>query len=77
MKRVVALYKDGSGAWRSVDLSHVAGSTRWSGGGPFAGSAAEWFIQAVDAFGNVGVISNKAHIDPVTPPGNVGGISAP
>jgi len=76
VKRVLALYKDGSGAWRSVDLSHVVGSPRWSGGGPFTGSTAEWFLQAVDASGNVGVISNKAHIDPVTPPPATGGISA-
>ena len=76
VKRVLALYKDGTGAWRSVDLSHAAPSKRWSGGGPFSGSAAEWFIQAVDAHGNVTVISNKANIDPVTLPDPTGGISA-
>ena len=62
--------------WRSIDLSHAAGSKRWSGGGLFSGSAAEWFIQAVDQNGNVGVISNKASIDPVTLPAPTGGISA-
>jgi Big-like domain-containing protein/peptidase C25-like protein len=76
VKRVVALYKDASGAWRSIDLNHEDTSRRWSGGGTFAGSAAEWFIQAVDGAGNVGVISNKAHIDPVAPPAAIGGISA-
>jgi hypothetical protein len=76
VKRVLVLYKDASGAWRSVDLSHPTGSTRWSGGGPFTGSAAEWFLQAVDASGNVGVTSNKAQIDPVAPPAPTGGISA-
>jgi hypothetical protein len=76
VKRVLALYKDGSGAWRSIDLAHAAGSTRWSGGGPFTGSTAEWFLQAVDASGNVGVISNKAQIDPVVPPAPTPGISA-
>jgi hypothetical protein len=76
VKRVLALYKDGSGAWRSVDLAHPVGSQRWSGGGAFVGTTAEWFIQAVDDVGNVGVISNKAHIDPVTLPPATGGISA-
>ena len=76
MKRVLVLYKDGTGVWRSIDLSHAAGSNRWSGGGLFSGSAAEWFIQAVDQNGNVGVISNKASIDPVTLPAPTGGISA-
>jgi hypothetical protein len=76
VKRVLALYKDSSGAWRSIDLSHVIGSDRWSGGGSFAGSTAEWFLQAVDASGNVGVISNKASIDPVTLPAPTGNISA-
>jgi hypothetical protein len=76
VKRLLALYKDGSGAWRSIDLSHTAGSTRWSGGGAFTGSAAEWFLQAVDANGNVGVISNKANIDPVIVPPATGAITA-
>ena len=62
--------------WRSIDLSHAAASKRWSGGGLFSGTAAEWFIQAVDQNGNVGVISNKATIDPVTLPAPTGGISA-
>jgi hypothetical protein len=76
VKRLLALYKDGSGAWQSIELAHTAGSTRWSGGGAFTGSTAEWFLQAVDAFGNVGVISNKANIDPVVLPPNTGGITA-
>ena len=76
VKRVLVLYKDGTGVWRSIDLSHAAASKRWSGGGLFSGSAAEWFIQAVDQNGNVGVISNKANIDPVTLPDPTGGISA-
>jgi hypothetical protein len=80
VKRVLVLYKDGTGAWRSIDLSPAAGSNRWSGSGLFSGSAAEWFIQAVDEHGNVGVISNKASIDPVTlpaesdPPGAISAI---
>ena len=76
VKRVLVLYKDGTGVWRSIELSHAAASKRWSGGGLFSGSAAEWFIQAVDQNGNVGVISNKASIDPVTLPAPTGGISA-
>ncbi|HUQ22904.1 MAG TPA: PxKF domain-containing protein, partial [Gaiellaceae bacterium] len=76
VKRVLVLYKDSTGTWRSVDLSHLATSKRWSGGGPFSGTAAEWFIQAADQNGNVTVISNKANIDPVTLPNPTGGLSA-
>ena len=76
VKRVLALYKDSTGVWRSIDLSNAAASERWSGGGLFSGSAAEWFIQAVDQNGNVAVISNKANIDPVSLPAPTGGISA-
>ena len=76
VKRVVALYRDESGSWQSIDLSHVAGSTRWSGAGPLTGTSVEWFIQAVDGSGNVGVTSYKAQVKSTTAPANTGSIAA-
>jgi hypothetical protein len=76
VKRVLALYRDASGSWKSIDLSHVAGNSRWSGAGPLTGTSVEWFIQAVDGSGNVGVTSNKADIKSATPPANTGAITA-
>ena len=76
VKRVVALYRDASEAWRSVDLSRVGTTARWSGTGPLTGTNVEWFIQAVDAAGNVGVTSNKALVESTVPPVASGGIIA-
>jgi hypothetical protein len=72
VKRVLALYKDGSGIWKTIEMSH--GSSRWSGSGPLVGSNVEWFIQAVDASGNVAITSNKAFLKSVLqqpPTGNI------
>ena len=49
VKRVFALYRDESGIWKSIEMSHS--SSRWSGAGPLVGNSVEWFIQAVDAPG--------------------------
>jgi hypothetical protein len=77
VKRVLALYKDASGGvWKAVDLSRVGTSARWSGGGSVTGDTVEWFIQAVDSFGNVGVTSNKADVHSLTPPPIQGTVSA-
>jgi hypothetical protein len=76
VKRVVALYRDASGNWRSIDLSRAGITTRWSGAGLFAGTAVEWYIQAADATGNVGVTSNKADVKSTTPPASTGSIAA-
>ncbi|HEY3543408.1 MAG TPA: PxKF domain-containing protein [Gaiellaceae bacterium] len=75
VKRVVALYNDDTGTWRSIDLSHTTGSPRWSGAGAFHGTTSEWFVQAVDGAGNVGVTSNKATVRSVTPPSPTGGLT--
>jgi hypothetical protein len=75
VKRVVALYNDATGNWRSIDLSHAPGSPRWSGAGTFSGTTSEWFIQAADGSGNVGVTSNKARVASVAPPSSTGSIS--
>ena len=64
VKRVLALYRDASGLWKAIEMSHS--SPRWSGAGPLDGTAVEWFIQAVDSSGNVAVTSNKAFIESVS-----------
>jgi hypothetical protein len=55
-------------------MSHS--SPRWSGVGPLVGTNVEWFIQAVDASGNVAVTSNKAFIESVVPEQPTGNIHA-
>jgi hypothetical protein len=74
VKRVVALYLDATGNWKSIEMSH--GSSRWSGAGPLVGTTVEWFIQAVDASGNVAVTSNKSVGESVTPVEPTGDIHA-
>jgi Tol biopolymer transport system component len=76
VKRVFALYLDASGTWKTAEFSHEATSNRWSGAGPVSGTSVEWFIQAVDDAGNVGVTSNKASIKSLVQPPSVGNISA-
>jgi len=62
VRRVVALYLDGT-TWRSTDLVETApGSGTYVGGGPAAESEVDFLVQAVDAAGNVGVSSNKARL---------------
>jgi Tol biopolymer transport system component len=66
--RVFALYRDAGSTWKTAEFSHPVGSSRWSGAGPVTGTNVEWFIQAVDAAGNVGVTSNKATVESLIPP---------
>ena len=76
VKRVLVLYRDenAGGVWKSIEMSHS--SPRWSGAGPLVGSSVEWFMQGVDAAGNVSVISNKAHLQSVETPPSTGDIEA-
>ncbi len=74
VKRVLALYKDASGVWKSIEMSHS--SPRWSGAGPLSGNDVEWIIQAVDGSGNVAVTSNKAFLKSVVTPPPTGDIQA-
>jgi hypothetical protein len=74
VKRMLVLYRDGSGTWKSIEMSHS--SSRWSGAGPLAGNSVEWFMQAVDGSGNVAVTSNKALLESVLPPEPTGDIQA-
>jgi hypothetical protein len=58
--RVLVLFRDATGAWRSVDLARVPGTARWTGGAPATGTRLEYFVQAVDQAGNVAVSTYKA-----------------
>ena len=58
VKRVLTLYKDATGVWKSIEMSR--NGSRWTGAGPLAGPDVEWFIQAVDGAGNTSVTSNKS-----------------
>ncbi|MDQ1402783.1 MAG: hypothetical protein QOG03_1099 [Actinomycetota bacterium] len=62
LKRVVATFKDASGSWRSVDLIGPAAGGTWTGGAVITGTQVEWFAQAVDSAGNVGLSSNKGQL---------------
>jgi hypothetical protein len=77
VKRVLVAYKDDSpgDAWRFLDLVQSApGSTRWSGTGPLTGNL-QYFVQAVNAFGDVAVSTNKGlYYQAVTPPPPTGGV---
>jgi hypothetical protein len=70
---VLALYRDESNTWRSIEM---APGSRWSGAGPLTGDTVEWYIQAVDATGNVGVTSNKSRGYTITPDEPTGDIEA-
>ena len=74
VKRVFALYRDATGIWKTAEFSN--NGSRWSGAGPVVGTTVEWFIQAVDASGNVGVTSNKATVESLVPPNPTGSIAA-
>jgi hypothetical protein len=62
--RVFVLYKTlgVDGAWHGVDLNPTLlgdGSKQWWGGGPITGDAAEFFVEAIDSYGNVAYSNNK------------------
>lgn len=79
VRRVVALYRDGS-TWRSAELVETSpGSGTFVGGGPAASAIVDYLIQAVDAAGNVGVSSNKARMfkSETAPVGGGGSNAAP
>jgi ABC-type oligopeptide transport system substrate-binding subunit len=59
VKRVLFLYRDGA-TWRSFDLGHDG--DRWSGVGPLNASTTDYFIQAVDANGNVAETADKGAV---------------
>lgn len=75
IKQVLVLYRDASGTWQRADLG-CPGSAggRCSGTGPLAPGTTQvdYYAQAVDAAGNVGVTSGKAAASGLTLPGSGG-----
>ena len=56
--RVVVAFTGGDGSWNSADLAYDASAQKWTG--MIAGTAAtQFFVQVVDAAGNVTVNDNK------------------
>ena len=72
VKRVLVLYQDGA-IWRSLDLGHVG--SHYSGAGPLAGTSTEYYVEAVDSAGNVGVTSDKGDIAAAVVPTSTGGVT--
>jgi uncharacterized repeat protein (TIGR01451 family) len=75
VERVLVLFRDESGSWKSVDLVQTPDTNRWTGGAPIAGSQVEFFAQAVDSAGNVAVSTRKGDFfeaEPPPPPPPVG-----
>jgi uncharacterized repeat protein (TIGR01451 family) len=66
VKRVLVLFREVSAEpssdWRSVELVQTPGTNRWTGGALVSSSEIEYFVQAVDSAGNVGVASNKGRL---------------
>jgi uncharacterized protein YjbI with pentapeptide repeats len=71
IKRVLVLYLDG-GTWRSLDLAANAAGD-YEGATPTTAATLDYFVQVVDASGNVGVSSNKAALFNATGTGGAGG----
>ena len=71
MKRVLVGYKDSGDpgtAWHFVDLAQSGTTPNWSAVAPLIGPHLQYFVQAVDANGNVAVSTNKGVYYQETPP---------
>jgi hypothetical protein len=66
VKRVLVVFREvrteASSEWRSVELVQTPGTNRWTGGALIASSEVEYFVQAVDSAGNVGIAANKGRL---------------
>jgi CSLREA domain-containing protein len=58
VRRVYVLFRDQANEWHGLDLVRGPGSV-WTGGAPLVGDQVEYFVQAVDAAGNVAVSTRK------------------
>ncbi len=70
--RVLVLYRDAAGPWKSVELAPSATAGTWTGTGPVLSEEVEYLVQAVDTAGNVATTTNKgflfaAAVDTVPP----------
>ncbi len=71
VKRVLVGYKDSGDpgtAWHFVDLAQSGTTPNWSAVAPLIGPHVQYFVQAVDANGNVAVSTNKGVYYQETPP---------
>jgi hypothetical protein len=59
VKRVLVMVKDGTGAWSPHALTVGTDGFTWSATFPVSGTQFEYFAQAQDGAGNVGVTTNK------------------
>jgi Tol biopolymer transport system component len=66
--RVLVAFRDETSAtWRFLDLQRGAGAT-WGGSASVSGTRVEYFVQAVDASGNVAASTNKGVLFAGAPP---------
>jgi hypothetical protein len=65
--RVVAAFTDGAGTWHSRDLDFSAAAQKWTGV-ITATTQTRYFVQVVDAAGNVAVEDNKGAYFGFSPP---------
>ena len=75
----VLLKEEGSNVWRHLRLARTAtpGSTLFAGGTTVSGTKIEYFVQAVDASGNVAVMGNKGRLLLAEPMGSKIGLVLP
>ncbi len=61
LHRVVVTYRDG-GYWRSVDLAYNSSNYRWEGAVAEMTEQVDYFVQAVDDYGNVSFYNGKGEL---------------
>ncbi len=80
VKQVLVGVRSGAAsAWTFANLAQSASNpARWTGGVPISGTQFEYFVQAVDAAGNVGVSTNKGFyfVGAPAPPPPTGDVTA-
>ena len=59
IERVVVTYSQDGLNWQSADLTYNSLTGRWEGSLPGVSKEANYFVQAVDKAGNVGMSANK------------------
>jgi hypothetical protein len=67
--RVLVAFRDeGSLDWQFLDLRRSGDTARWGGNASVSGTRIEYFVQAVDRWGNVAVSTNKGLLFAGAPP---------
>jgi Tol biopolymer transport system component len=67
--RVLVAFRDqASLPWRFLDLRRSGATARWGGSASVSGNSVEYFMQAVDRWGNVAVSTNKGLLFAGSPP---------